>query len=146
MPLTVSCSNRNGQWFKVWLPRYMKARTLQFNNVAPLFRKKDGTTFFTHFQDSRKSNQFALSLWAAHGTHMFVFVSKDGSSSTVLMNYYTKGEMKKTGWNNELVAQEYIDLYIFDPLHTRLRHFVEMLERALIVSTGRGHLHVTSSR
>ena len=46
------------------------------------------------------------------------------------MSYYTKGEMKKTGWNNELVAQEYIDLYIFDPLHTRLRHLVEMLERA----------------
>ena len=38
-----------------------------------------------------------------------------------MMVYYTKGEMKKTGWNNELVAQEYIDLYIFDPLHTRLR-------------------------
>ena len=38
--------------------------------------------------------------------------------------------MKKTGWNNELVAQEYIDLYIFDPLHTRLLHLVEMLERA----------------
>ena len=39
------------------------------------------------------------------------------------MHYYTKGEMKKTGWNNELVAQEYVDLYIFDPLHVRLRHW-----------------------
>ncbi|EOD13834.1 hypothetical protein EMIHUDRAFT_212353 [Emiliania huxleyi CCMP1516] len=114
------------EWFKVWLPRYMKAQQVQFNNVAPLFRKKDGTTFFT----MRKSDQFALSLWAAQGSHSFVFRAHDGSCSSVLMSYYTKGEMKKTGWNNELVAQEYIDLYIFDPLHTRLRHLVEMLERA----------------
>ena len=118
------------EWFKVWLPRYMKSKKIQFNNVAPLFRKKDGTTFFTMFQDTRRSDQFALSLWASQGSHSFTFVANDGSKSYVLMSYYTKGEMKKTGWNNELVAQEYIDLYIFDPLHTRLRHFVEMLERA----------------
>ena len=37
---------------------------LQFNNVTPLFRKKDGTNFFTMFQDTRRSDQFALSLWA----------------------------------------------------------------------------------
>ena len=107
------------EWFKVWLPKYMKGRRLQFNNVAPLFRKKDGTTFFTMFQDTRRSDQFALSLWAMQGSHRFVFHAADGSSSLVTMVYYTKGEMKKTGWNNELVAQEYIDLYIFDPLHTR---------------------------
>ena len=107
------------EWFKVWLPKYMKSRKIQFNNVAPLFRKKDGTTFFTMFQDTRRSDQFALSLWAMQGSHKFVFHSSDGSSSLVTMVYYTKGEMKKTGWNNELVAQEYIDLYIFDPLHTR---------------------------
>lgn len=28
------------------------------------------------------------------------------------------------------MAQEYIDLYIFDPLHTRLRHFLEVLDKA----------------
>ena len=118
------------EWFKVWLPRYMKAHGRQFHNVAPLFRKKDGTTYFTMFQDTRTSNQFALSLWAAQGTHTFQYIADDGSTSWVLMRYYTKGEAKKTGWNNELVAQEYIDLIIFDPLHTKLRHFVEMLERA----------------
>ena len=119
------------EWFKVWLPRYMKERKLMFNNVAPLFRKKDGTTFFTMFQDTRKSDQFALSLWTMPGTHSFTYVSpKDGSRSHVVMHYYTKGEMKKTGWNNELVAQEYVDLYIFDPLHTRLPHFLEMLHLA----------------
>lgn len=64
------------------------------------------------------------------GSHRFVYHASDGSSSLVTMVYYTKGEMKKTGWNNELVAQEYIDLYIFDPLHTRLPVMVEMLERA----------------
>ena len=47
-----------------------------------------------------------------------------------MMHYYTKGEMKKTGWNNELVAQEYVDLYIFDPLHVRLRHLLEILHLA----------------
>ena len=119
------------EWFKVWLPRYMKERKLMFNNVAPLFRKKDGTTFFTYFQDTRNSDQFALSLWIMPGTHSFTYVSpKDGSRSHVVMHYYTKGEMKKTGWNNELVAQEYVDLYIFDPLHTRLPHFLEMLHLA----------------
>ena len=119
------------EWFKVWLPRYMKQRKLMFNNVAPLFRKKDGTTFFTMFQDTRNSDQFALSLWTMPGTHSFTYVSpKDGSRSRVVMHYYTKGEMKKTGWNNELVAQEYVDLYIFDPLHTRLPHFLEMLHIA----------------
>ena len=118
------------EWFKVWLPKYMKGRCLQFNNVTPLFRKKDGTNFFTMFQDTRENNQFALSLWAMQGSHHFVYHASDGSSSLVTMVYYTKGEMKKTGWNNEVVAQEYIDLYIFDPLHTRLPHMVEMLERA----------------
>lgn len=93
------------EWFKVWLPRYMKQRSKRFHNIAPLFRKKDGTTFFTHFQDSRRSDQFALSLWASQGTHHFTFESKDGRRSYVLMHYYTKGEAKKTGWNNELVAQ-----------------------------------------
>ena len=43
------------EWFKVWLPRYMKAQQVQFNNVAPLFRKKDGTTFFTMFQDTLRA-------------------------------------------------------------------------------------------
>jgi hypothetical protein len=38
------------EWFKVWLPRYLKASGRQFHNVAPLFRKRDGTTFFTMFQ------------------------------------------------------------------------------------------------
>jgi hypothetical protein len=85
------------EWFKVWLPRYMKQRQSMFNNVAPLFRKKDGTTFFTMFQDTRNSDQFALSLWTMPGTHTFTYVSpKDGSRSRVVMHYYTKGEMKKS--------------------------------------------------
>ena len=118
------------EWFKVWLPRHMKQQKLQFHNVAPLFRKKDGTAFFTHFQDSRRSDQFALSLWASQGTHHFDYRAADGRVTRVLMNYYTKGEAKKTGWNNELVAQEYVDLYILDPLHTRLPVFLEILEAA----------------
>ena len=119
------------EWFKVWLPRYMKSRQKMFNNVSPLFRKKDGTTYFTMFQDTRRSDQFALSLWTMPGTHSFVYSSpKDGSWSWIVMHYYTKGEMKKTGWNNELVAQEYVDLYIFDPLHVYLRHLLEILEQA----------------
>ena len=118
------------EWFKVWLPRHMKQQKLQFHNVAPLFRKKDGTAFFTHFQDSRRSDQFALSLWASQGTHHFEYRAADGRVTRVLMNYYTKGEAKKTGWNNELVAQEYVDLYILDPLHTRLPVFLEILEAA----------------
>jgi hypothetical protein len=41
------------EWFKAWLPRYLETRGRSFRQVQPLFRKKDGTTFFSFLQDIR---------------------------------------------------------------------------------------------
>jgi len=118
------------EWFKVWLPKMMKERGSSFRSVQPLFRKKDGTTFFSFFRDIRSTNKFEMISWVTPGTHFFRFYStRLGGSIDIAMHYWT-GEAKKEGWDQALTVMESMILTCFDPYSQAMPYFMDMLAEA----------------
>lgn len=118
------------EWFKVWLPKMMKDNGAAFRSVQPLFRKKDGSTFFTFLRDTRNCDKFELITWVTPGTHFFRYHSnKLGGSIDILMHYWT-GETKKEGWDQSLTVMENIILTVFDPFSLAMPFLMDMLSEA----------------
>jgi len=118
------------EWFKVWLPRMMKERGSAFRSIQPLFRKKDGSTFFSFFRDIRSKDKFELISWVTPGTHFFRYRSaRLGGNIDVAMFYWT-GEAKKEGWDQSLTVMESIVLTVFDPYSQAMPYLMEMLSEA----------------
>jgi hypothetical protein len=115
------------EWFKAWLPNYINSQNIEFNNISPLFRKRDGKAFFKYLQDTRNSNIFTLSYWVTPGTHIFKFVGYDGHTSTILMHYYISGDLKKQDGIMNLFHKN-ISIYI---CLTNYKHIYTILEKCL---------------
>jgi len=118
------------EWFKVWLPKMMKEKGSAFRSVQPLFRKKDGSTFFSFLRDIRNRDKFEVIQWVTPGTHFFRYHSPGlGGSIDIMMHYWT-GEAKKEGWDQSLTVMESMILTCFDPFSQAMPYFLAMLAEA----------------